>query len=67
MAAGHFAFEFMGDQYYNAKRYLGKNVPGAQIVYDGLKGCFEGQGSNNPTQGNNPGTSSSNDIDNTQP
>lgn len=44
MVAGHFCFEFMNDQYYNAKRYLGDNVEGAQIVYDGLKGCFEGQG-----------------------
>ena len=67
LVAGHFCFKFMNDQYYNAKRYLGDDVPGAQIVYDGLKGCFEGQGSNNPTQGNNPSTPSSNDTDNTQP
>jgi hypothetical protein len=44
MVAGHFCFKFMKDQYHNAKRYLGDNVDGAQIVYDGLKGCFEGQG-----------------------
>lgn len=44
MVAGHFCFKFMNDQYYNAKRYLGDNVEGAQVVYDGLKGCFEGQG-----------------------
>jgi hypothetical protein len=44
MVAGHFSYKFMTDQYYNAKRYLGDNVEGAQVVYDGLKGCFEGQG-----------------------
>lgn len=44
MVAGHFCFKFMNDQYYNAKRYLGDNVDGAQLVYDGLKECFEGQG-----------------------
>ena len=44
MMAGHFAFQFMNDQYHNAKRYLGDDVDGAQVVYDGLKGCFEGQG-----------------------
>lgn len=59
LVAGHFAFEFMGDQYYNAKRYLGKNVPGAQIVYDGLKGCFEGQGGSNAAPPS-PGTGAEN-------
>lgn len=44
MVAGHYTYKFMSDQYYNAKRYLGDNVEGAQVVYDGLKGCFEGQG-----------------------
>jgi hypothetical protein len=48
MVSGHFAFEFMRDQYENAKRYRGNNVAGAQVVYDGLKGCFEGQGPQNP-------------------
>jgi hypothetical protein len=41
MVAGHFAFRFMRDQYNNAQRYRGDNVAGAQIVYDGLKACFE--------------------------
>lgn len=44
MVAGHFAYAFMLDQYYNAERYRGDNVAGAQVVYDGLKGCFEGMG-----------------------
>jgi len=44
MAAGHFAYKFMRDQYMNAERYRGDNVEGAQVVYDGLKGAFEGQG-----------------------
>ncbi len=44
MVAGHFAFLFMRDQYQNAERYRSHNVAGAQVVYDGLKGCFEGQG-----------------------
>lgn len=48
MVSGHFAYEFMRDQYDNAKRYRGNNVHGAQVVYDGLKGCFEGQGPQNP-------------------
>jgi len=46
MVAGHFCYEFMRDQYDNAKKYRDK-VHGAQIVYDGLKGCFEGQGPQN--------------------
>lgn len=41
MVAGHFAYRFMRDQFYNASRYLGDNVEGAQVVYDGLKDCFE--------------------------
>jgi hypothetical protein len=49
LLAGHFCFKFMSDQYNNASRYKDDNVPGAQIVYDGLKGCFEGQGPQNPT------------------
>ncbi len=50
MVAGHFAYEFMRDQYANAERYRDKNVAGAQVVYDGLKDCFEGQGTVvNPT------------------
>jgi len=48
MVAGHFCFEFMRDQYANAERYRDKNVAGAQVVYDGLKGCFE-QSTQNPT------------------
>ncbi len=52
MVAGHFCFQFMTDQYDNAKKYRDKNVAGAQVVYDGLKGCFEGQGPQNPTPGN---------------
>lgn len=54
LVAGHFAYDFMGDQYYNAKRYLGKNVAGAQIVYDGLKACFEGQGSQAGSDNSDP-------------
>lgn len=49
MVAGHFCYKFMRDQYANAERYRADNVPGAQVVYDGLKGCFEGQGPQNPT------------------
>jgi hypothetical protein len=50
MVSGHFAYEFMRDQYDNAKRYRSNNVAGAQVVYDGLKDCFEGQGQKqNPT------------------
>lgn len=41
MVAGHYAYEFMRDQYANAERYRTKNVAGAQVVYDGLKACFE--------------------------
>lgn len=52
MVAGHFCFQFMNDQYDNAKKYRDKNVAGAQVVYDGLKGCFEGQGPQNPTPAN---------------
>lgn len=50
MVAGHFCFEFMRDQYANAERYKDNgSVEGAQIVYDGLKDCFAGQGPQNPT------------------
>jgi hypothetical protein len=50
MVAGHFCFEFMTDQYDNASKYRDKNVAGAQVVYDGLKDCFAGQGQQiNPT------------------
>ncbi len=49
MVSGHFAYEFMRDQYGSAKRYRGNNVAGAQVVYDGLKGCFESQGRQNPS------------------
>lgn len=52
MVAGHFCFKFMRDQYGNAEKYLGENVAGAQVVYDGLKDCFEGQGTPNPTPPN---------------
>ena len=52
--AGHFSYKFMTNQYYNAKRYLGDNVAGAQIVCDGLKGCFEGQGATKPTPSTTP-------------
>ncbi len=48
MVSGHFAFQFMREQYENAKNYKDKNVEGAQVVYDGLKGCFEGQGPQTP-------------------
>ena len=44
MVAGHFAFEFMSEQYAAAKRNKKLNVQGAQVIYDGLKECFEGQG-----------------------
>ena len=44
MVAGHFDFVFMTKQYEMAQTNLDQNVPGAQIVYDGLKGAFEGQG-----------------------
>jgi len=49
MVAGHFAYKFMRDQYDNAKKYKDENVAGAQVVYDGLKGAFEGQGPQNPS------------------
>ncbi len=55
MVAGHFCYEFMRDQYDNAAKYRDKNVAGAQIVYDGLKGCFEGQGPQNSNVLNNDG------------
>jgi hypothetical protein len=42
-------YVFMRDQYVSAKRYRGNNVAGAQVVYDGLKGCFESQGRQNPS------------------
>ncbi len=48
IVAGHFAYKFMLQQYNNAEENLGENVEGAQVVYDGLKGCFEGQGPQNP-------------------
>lgn len=42
MVAGHFAYRFMRDQYNNAKQYKDSaSVEGAQVVYDGLKDCFE--------------------------
>jgi hypothetical protein len=44
MTAGHFMFLFMRKQYELAESNRGENVPGAQTVYDGLKGAFEGQG-----------------------
>jgi len=56
MLAGHLSFKFMKDQYHTAKRYLGDNVVGAQVVYDGLKTCFSGQGAVNS---NHTGTVSS--------
>lgn len=50
MVAGHYSYKFMRDQYDNAERYKDDNVAGAQVVYDGLKDCFEGQGAVvNPT------------------
>ncbi len=54
MVAGHFAFKFMRDQFANAERYRTENVAGAQVVYDGLKDCFAGQGPQNPTPVPNP-------------
>lgn len=52
MLAGHYAFQFMRDQYLNAQRYKDSgSVEGSQVVYDGLKDCFEGQGTqNNPLE-----------------
>ncbi len=44
MVAGHFTFLFMSEQYAAAKRNKKHNVQGAQVIYDGLKDCFEGQG-----------------------
>lgn len=45
MVAGHFCYEFMRDQYANAERYKDHgSVEGAQLVYEGLKDCFAGQG-----------------------
>ena len=55
MVAGHFAYEFMRDQYANAERYRDRNVAGAQVVYDGLKGAFEGQGPQNDSTANTGG------------
>jgi hypothetical protein len=55
MVAGHFAFKFMTDQYDNAERYRDRNVAGAQVVYDGLKGAFEGQGPQNDSTANTGG------------
>ncbi|MBI1287944.1 MAG: hypothetical protein GC178_10225 [Flavobacteriales bacterium] len=49
MVAGHFTYKFMRDQYDNAEKYRADNVAGAQVVYDGLKGAFEGQGPQNPS------------------
>ena len=44
MVAGHFCFLFMRKQYELAETNKDQNVPGAQVIYDGLKDCFEGQG-----------------------
>ncbi len=44
MVAGHFCFKFMRKQYGIAESNKDENVPGAQVVYDGLKDCFKGQG-----------------------
>lgn len=41
MVVGHLSYKFMRDQFHNAKRYKDDNVEGAQVVYDGLKDCFE--------------------------
>jgi hypothetical protein len=41
MVAGHFCFLFMRKQYELAQSNIDQNVPGAQVVYDGLKECFE--------------------------
>lgn len=50
MVAGHFAYKFMRDQYENAEQYKDSAaVEGAQVIYDGLKDCFEGQGPQQPT------------------
>lgn len=58
LLAGHFCYKFMRAQYKNAQSYLGDNVEGAQVVYDGLKDCFEGQGSqgeaDDATSGSDP-------------
>lgn len=50
MLAGHYTFQYMRDLYLNAQRYKDSgSVEGAQVTYDGLKNCFEGQGrQNNP-------------------
>lgn len=50
--AGHFCYKFMRDQYANAERYRTENVAGAQVVYDDLKGAFEGQGPKNQSSSN---------------
>ena len=55
MVAGHFCYKFMRDQYDNAEKYRTENVAGAQVVYDGLKGCFEGQGPQNASTANTGG------------
>ncbi|MBI1289595.1 MAG: hypothetical protein GC178_18695 [Flavobacteriales bacterium] len=57
MVAGHFAYEFTRDQYANAERYRTKNVAGAQVVYDGLKECFEVSGTTNDAPVNDGTTS----------
>ena len=58
MVAGHFAFLFMRKQYNNALANVDENVPGAQVIVDGLKGAFEGQGnfSEEDTAGETPPT-----------
>lgn len=44
MLAGHFVYLFMRKQYENGQSNVDENVPGAQVIVDGLKGAFEGQG-----------------------
>lgn len=44
MVAGHFCYLFMRKQYDIAESNKNENVPGAQVIYDGLKDCFAGQG-----------------------
>lgn len=58
MVAGHFALLFMRKQYDVAKSNVDENVPGAQVIVDGLKGAFEGQGNfgDEPNPNPNPPT-----------
>jgi hypothetical protein len=58
MVAGHFCYLFMRQQYDNAQDNKDLNVAGAQVVYDGLKGAFEGQGPQNASPSDDTDASS---------